>query len=70
MAFFRTSTATTAGDVYGLIRAAGASTRAELGQLTGFSRTAVAARVAALVDRDLITERHRRPRPVGALQRC
>ena len=50
MAFFRTSTAASAGDIYGLVRAAGAITRAELGEQTGLSRTAVAARVAALAD--------------------
>ena len=65
MAFFRTSTATSAGDVYGLIRAAGAITRAEIGELTGLSRTAVAARVAALVDQGLITEREQAPSTGG-----
>ena len=50
MAFSRTSTAASAGDIYRLIRAAGAITRAELGELTGLSRTAVAARVAALAE--------------------
>ncbi len=65
MAFSRTSTATTAGDIYGLIRAAGAITRTEIGELTGLSRTAVAARVAALADRGLITEREQAPSTGG-----
>jgi len=65
MAFSRTSTATSAGDIYGLIRAAGATTRAELGELTGLSRTAVAARVAALAAQGLVTEREQAPSTGG-----
>ena len=65
MAFSRTSTATTAGDIYGLIRAAGATTRTEIGEQTGLSRTAVAARVAALADQGLIVEREQAPSTGG-----
>jgi predicted NBD/HSP70 family sugar kinase len=45
-----------AGDVFVLIRELRDTTRAELGQLTGLSRTAVAARVAALVELGLVVE--------------
>lgn len=44
------------GDVFALIRELRDTTRAELGQLTGLSRTAVAARVAALMDLGLVAE--------------
>lgn len=44
------------GDVFTLIRELRDTTRAELGQLTGASRTAVAARVAALVEIGLVAE--------------
>jgi predicted NBD/HSP70 family sugar kinase len=44
------------GDVLSLIRELRDTTRAELGQLTGLSRTAVAARVAALMDLGLVAE--------------
>jgi predicted NBD/HSP70 family sugar kinase len=44
------------GDVFTLIRELRDATRAELGQLTGLSRTAVAARVAALTDLGLVAE--------------
>jgi predicted NBD/HSP70 family sugar kinase len=46
----------TAGQVFRLIRERTASTRTELGALTGLSRTAVASRVAALVDAALVVE--------------
>src|SRR4051812_40313672 len=65
MAFSRSSTAATAGDIYGLIRAAGATTRTEIGEQTGLSRTAVAARVAALADQGLIVEREQAPSTGG-----
>src|SRR6476619_1293116 len=65
MAFSRSSTATTAGDIYGLIRAAGATTRTEIGEQTGLSRTAVAARVAALADQGQIIEREQAPSTGG-----
>ena len=48
-----------------LIRAVRAITRAELGQLTGLSRTAVAARVAALAELGLVTEREQAPSTGG-----
>jgi predicted NBD/HSP70 family sugar kinase len=44
------------GDVFALIRELRDTTRAELGQLTGLSRTAVAARVTALMDLGLVAE--------------
>jgi predicted NBD/HSP70 family sugar kinase len=47
----------TAGAVFTLIRDGVATTRSELRRLTGLSRTAVAARVSALSDRDLVVER-------------
>lgn len=45
-----------AGDVFALIHADRARTRAELGRLTDLSRTAVAARVRQLVDSGLVVE--------------
>ncbi|MDT5110952.1 MAG: hypothetical protein QOE20_2842 [Mycobacterium sp.] len=47
---------TSAGDVFALIRELRDTTRAELGQLTTLSRSAVAARVAALLDLGLVAE--------------
>jgi predicted NBD/HSP70 family sugar kinase len=47
----------TAGEVFGLIRDGVATTRTEVRRLTGLSRTAVAARVAALAERGLVVER-------------
>ena len=44
----RTSQPTSAGEIYALIRDRRDITRTEIGQLTGLSRTAVSARVAAL----------------------
>jgi predicted NBD/HSP70 family sugar kinase len=44
------------GDVFTLIRELRDTTRAELGQLTGLSRTAVAARVSALMELGLVAE--------------
>jgi predicted NBD/HSP70 family sugar kinase len=44
------------GDVFVLIRELRDTTRTELGQLTGLSRTAVAARVASLVELGLVAE--------------
>jgi len=46
----------TAGHVLRLVRDGAASTRSEVGALTGLSRTAVAARVATLVDSGLLLE--------------
>jgi predicted NBD/HSP70 family sugar kinase len=65
MAFSRTSTSTSAGDIYALIRDRRAITRAEIRQLTGLSRTAVTARVAALAARDLVIEREQAPSTGG-----
>ncbi|WKN48591.1 ROK family transcriptional regulator [Nocardioides sp. Arc9.136] len=47
---------TTAGGLLSLVRAGEASTRADLGRLTGLSRTAVSQRVTALVAAGLVTE--------------
>lgn len=46
----------TAGDVFALIRDGRASTRAEVGRVAGLSRTAVAARLAALFEAGLLVE--------------
>ena len=58
--------AAAAGDVLALIRSGRATTRGELGRLTGLSRTAVSARLTSLADAGLVLEggeelRHRRP---------
>ncbi|POM22910.1 N-acetylglucosamine repressor [Actinomadura rubteroloni] len=47
----------TGGDLLRLVRVEGVGTRAELGRVTGLSRPAVAARVAALLAAGLLTER-------------
>jgi predicted NBD/HSP70 family sugar kinase len=47
----------TAGEVFGLIRDGAVTTRAEIGHITGLSRTAVAARVSALLEAGLVLER-------------
>ncbi len=44
------------GEVFSLIRDGRALTRSEVGRLTGLSRTAVAARLAALLDSGLVVE--------------
>ena len=46
----------TAGELFALIRDGGATTRPELGRVTGLSRTAVAARVEALLGTGLVLE--------------
>ncbi len=46
----------TTGEVFSLIRDGRARTRSEIGRETGLSRTAVAARVAALLDSGLVAE--------------
>ena len=51
--------ATSAGDVLDLVRRDTARTRAEIGRRTGLSRTAVSARVDALLDAGLLTRGHR-----------
>src|SRR6476659_6796972 len=61
MADMRTSRSSpapaTAGEVFGLIRDGAVSTRADVGRVTGLSRTAVAARVSTLQARGLVLER-------------
>ena len=47
----------TPGEVFALIRDRGAITRGEIGRISGLSRTAVTARVAALESRGLVVER-------------
>lgn len=64
-AISRSATPTTAGEVFALIRDGIATTRAEVRQLTGLSRTAVAARVSALSGRGLVTEREEGPSTGG-----
>lgn len=45
------------GEIFRLIRQGDASTRSEIGRLTGLSRTAVTARVNQLLERGLVVER-------------
>jgi predicted NBD/HSP70 family sugar kinase len=63
--------AVTAGEVLGLIRDGAVTTRAEIGRITGLSRTAVAARVSMLEASGLVVERAEAPstggRPPGRL---
>jgi predicted NBD/HSP70 family sugar kinase len=54
-----------AGDIYALIRERRDITRTEIGQLTGLSRTAVSARVAALAALGLVIERELAPSTGG-----
>jgi predicted NBD/HSP70 family sugar kinase len=54
-----------AGDIYALIRDRRDITRTEIGRLTGLSRTAVSARVAALAAQGLIVERELAPSTGG-----
>ncbi|WP_435741815.1 ROK family protein [Nocardioides sp. SYSU DS0663] len=51
-----TTPETSAGGLLALIRSGEAATRAELGRLTGLSRSAVAVRVAALAEAGLVVE--------------
>jgi predicted NBD/HSP70 family sugar kinase len=46
----------TAGEVFSLIRDGRARTRSDIGRVTGLSRTAVAARIAALLESGLVVE--------------
>lgn len=55
----------TAGEVLGLIRDGAVSTRADVGRVTGLSRTAVAARVSALQARGLLLEQAETPSTGG-----
>jgi predicted NBD/HSP70 family sugar kinase len=59
------STSTSAGEVFALVRERGDITRTEIGQLTGMSRTAVTARVAALARQGLVVEREFAPSTGG-----
>jgi predicted NBD/HSP70 family sugar kinase len=54
-----------AGDIYALIRERRDVTRAEIGQLTGLSRTAVSARVSALAAQGLVIEQELAPSTGG-----
>lgn len=65
MALFRTSSASSVGDVFALIRHKRDLTRTEIGRLTGLSRTAVTARVSELTSRDLVVEREQAPSTGG-----
>jgi predicted NBD/HSP70 family sugar kinase len=65
MRLSRTSSPITAGDIFTLIKDRRASTRAQIGALTGLSRTAVSARVSALVAQGLIVEREQGPSTGG-----
>ena len=65
MALPRTSPPASAGDIYALIRDRRDITRAEIGQLTGLSRTAVTARVTPLAAQGLIIEREQAPSTGG-----
>lgn len=56
---------TTVGGVLALIRARGDVTRAEIGQLTGLSRTAVSARLGALAEHGLVVETEQAPSTGG-----
>src|ERR1700752_4642415 len=55
----------TAGEVFALIRDGAVSTRADVGRVTGLSRTAVAARVSTLQARGLVLERAEAPSTGG-----
>src|SRR4029079_7331777 len=55
----------TAGEVFALIRDGAVSTRADVGRLTGLSRTAVAARVSTLRPRVWVRERAEAPSTGG-----
>ena len=65
MPLFRTSTPTSAGEIYALIRDRRDVTRTEIGKLTGLSRTAVSARVASLAAQGLVVERELAPSTGG-----
>ena len=65
MPLFRASAATSVGDLYALIREKRDLTRAEIGKLTGLSRTAVNSRVRELTSRDLVIEHDQAPSTGG-----
>lgn len=51
------TTGASAGEIFGLVRQGEASTRSEIGRMTGLSRTAVTLRVNQLLDLGLVVER-------------
>ena len=55
----------TTGEVFSLIRDGLAQTRSEVGRVTGLSRTAVAARIGALLESGLVVERTEELRSFG-----
>lgn len=55
----------TVGEVFSLIKARRDTTRTEIGQLTGLSRTAVAARISALAALGLVVEQEQAPSTGG-----
>jgi predicted NBD/HSP70 family sugar kinase len=55
----------TAGDVFSLIRERGETTRADIAAVTGLSRTAVSARIAALTSAGLVLECEQAPSTGG-----
>ncbi|HEX6518226.1 MAG TPA: ROK family transcriptional regulator [Nocardioidaceae bacterium] len=57
----RPSTPPTAGEVLALVRSGAATTRADVGRVTGLSRTAVAVRLRALLDSGLVVEAEEAP---------
>lgn len=57
--------ATAGGDVFTLIRDGAATTRTEIRELTGLSRTAVGSRIAALGRRGLVSEGEEGPSTGG-----
>ncbi|NUR09932.1 MAG: ROK family transcriptional regulator, partial [Nocardioidaceae bacterium] len=59
------ATPATAGEVFSLIRDGRALTRSEVGRVTGLSRTAVAARLATLLDSGLVVEDDDERAPTG-----
>ncbi|KRE29012.1 ROK family transcriptional regulator [Mycobacterium sp. Soil538] len=65
MTRLRTAPVVAVGDLYALIRDKRAISRAEIGVLTGMSRTAVAARVRELTARGLVVEQEQAPSSGG-----
>lgn len=65
MVRLRTAPVTAVDDLYALIRDKRAVSRAEIGALTGMSRTAVAARVRQLTARGLVVEQEQAPSSGG-----
>ncbi|GAA2799358.1 ROK family protein [Mycolicibacterium pallens] len=61
----RSAAPATAGEIFGLIRDGVATTRTEIRELTGLSRTAVGSRIAALGRRGLVSEGEEGPSTGG-----